>query len=158
MKFTTLIPLRLNDGTEVPTETLDRNANEFIFQFGGCSNEVRCFAFFGQCNSKPVYPSAFQEYKSLAFSRPTLDILTILLTIPSLYACCSCRNSVTEYCDVCSHPSPYASMLRRHGQCCDAFFVAGFARIQSVCLRDFARDLIATEEVSRKDAKAQGFL
>src|SRR5688572_10077802 len=39
MKFTTLIPLRLNDGNEVPPEQLGRILDALVVQFGGCSDE-----------------------------------------------------------------------------------------------------------------------
>lgn len=39
MKFTTLIPLRFNDGGEVPQEHLNRIIDELTVQFGGCSDE-----------------------------------------------------------------------------------------------------------------------
>lgn len=39
MKFTTLIPIRLNDGQEVPPEHISRILDELVQQFGGCSDE-----------------------------------------------------------------------------------------------------------------------
>lgn len=39
MKFTTLIPLRFNDGKEVPEEQISRIIDELVFEFGGCSDE-----------------------------------------------------------------------------------------------------------------------
>lgn len=39
MKFTTLIPLRFNDGTEVAPEQMSRFLDELVLQFGGCSDE-----------------------------------------------------------------------------------------------------------------------
>ena len=39
MKFTTLIPLRFNDGRNVPDEQIDRLIDELAIQFGGCSDE-----------------------------------------------------------------------------------------------------------------------
>jgi hypothetical protein len=39
MKFTTLIPLRFNDGQEVPQEQLNRLLDELVLQFSGCSDE-----------------------------------------------------------------------------------------------------------------------
>ena len=39
MKFTTLIPLRFNDGTEVPPMQLTRIIDDLAFQFRGCSDE-----------------------------------------------------------------------------------------------------------------------
>lgn len=39
MKFTTLIPLRFNDGQEVPQEQIARIIDELVLQFGGCSDE-----------------------------------------------------------------------------------------------------------------------
>ena len=39
MKFTTLIPVYLNDGSEVPDERLQAIVRELAFQFGGCSDE-----------------------------------------------------------------------------------------------------------------------
>ncbi len=39
VKFTTLLPLRFNDGREVPAEQIDRILDDFTFQFGGCSDE-----------------------------------------------------------------------------------------------------------------------
>ena len=39
MKFTTLIPIRFNDGSRVPTRTLRRIINNLATQFGGCSEE-----------------------------------------------------------------------------------------------------------------------
>jgi hypothetical protein len=35
MKFTTLIPLRFNDGQEVPQEQLDRIIDDLALQFSG---------------------------------------------------------------------------------------------------------------------------
>jgi hypothetical protein len=39
MKFTTLIPTRLNDRSRVPPKTLHRIINDLATQFGGCSEE-----------------------------------------------------------------------------------------------------------------------
>src|SRR5437660_3928032 len=39
MKFTTLIPLRFNDGREVPPEQMIRIIDELVLQFSGCSDE-----------------------------------------------------------------------------------------------------------------------
>ncbi len=39
MKFTTLIPMRFNDGNEVPEEQLERYIGLFVSKFGGCSDE-----------------------------------------------------------------------------------------------------------------------
>lgn len=39
MKFTTLIPLQFNDGTEVPEARLEQIVNDLAQQFGGCSDE-----------------------------------------------------------------------------------------------------------------------
>jgi hypothetical protein len=39
MKFTTLIPLRFNDGQEVPSERIDEIIDELAEQFDGCSDE-----------------------------------------------------------------------------------------------------------------------
>src|SRR4051794_34155635 len=39
MKFTTLIPARLNDGKRVPRRQLNAFMREFAEQFGGCSEE-----------------------------------------------------------------------------------------------------------------------
>lgn len=39
MKFTTLIPMRFNDGREVPQEQLSRIIDELAAQFVGCSDE-----------------------------------------------------------------------------------------------------------------------
>jgi hypothetical protein len=39
MKFTTLIPLRFNDGTEVSPKQMTRTIDELAFQFRGCSDE-----------------------------------------------------------------------------------------------------------------------
>jgi hypothetical protein len=39
MKFTTLIPLRFNDGREVPPEQMSRIIDELVLRFGGCSDE-----------------------------------------------------------------------------------------------------------------------
>jgi hypothetical protein len=39
MKFTTLIPLRFNDGREVPQDQMDRILDELVVQFSGCSDE-----------------------------------------------------------------------------------------------------------------------
>lgn len=39
MKFTTLIPLRFNDGREVPIEQMDRIIDDLVKQFKGCSDE-----------------------------------------------------------------------------------------------------------------------
>ena len=39
MKFTTLIPLRFNDGREVSDEQLQRFFDELAAEFGGCSED-----------------------------------------------------------------------------------------------------------------------
>ena len=39
MKFTTLIPMRFNDGREVPQEQIKRIIDELTLKFGGCSDE-----------------------------------------------------------------------------------------------------------------------
>jgi hypothetical protein len=39
MKFTTLIPLRFNDGREVPPEKINGFIDELTLQFSGCSDE-----------------------------------------------------------------------------------------------------------------------
>lgn len=39
MKFTTLIPVRLNDGKKVPGRQMRRFLHELATQFGGCSDE-----------------------------------------------------------------------------------------------------------------------
>jgi hypothetical protein len=39
MKFTTLIPLRFNDGREIPPEQIGRILDDLVFHFGGCSDE-----------------------------------------------------------------------------------------------------------------------
>jgi hypothetical protein len=39
MKFTTLIPMRFNDGREVPGEELNRIIDQLAAQFKGCSDE-----------------------------------------------------------------------------------------------------------------------
>jgi hypothetical protein len=39
MKFTTLIPLRLNDGREVPQDQMNRIIDGLVLQFSGCSDE-----------------------------------------------------------------------------------------------------------------------
>jgi hypothetical protein len=39
MKFTTLIPLRFNDGREVPLEQISRIIDQLAAQFNGCSDE-----------------------------------------------------------------------------------------------------------------------
>jgi len=39
MKFTTLIPLRFNDGQPVPVEQMGRIIDELVVQFNGCSDE-----------------------------------------------------------------------------------------------------------------------
>jgi hypothetical protein len=39
MKFTTLIPLRFNDGAEVPLEEINRIIDGLAAQFNGCSDE-----------------------------------------------------------------------------------------------------------------------
>jgi hypothetical protein len=39
MKFTTLIPMRFNDGREVPEELMIRIIDELVLQFSGCSDE-----------------------------------------------------------------------------------------------------------------------
>jgi hypothetical protein len=39
MKFTTLIPIRFNDGKKVPARQLARLVDELAIRFGGCSNE-----------------------------------------------------------------------------------------------------------------------
>ena len=38
-KFTTLIPMRFNDGREVPQEQMTRIIDELALQFSGCSDE-----------------------------------------------------------------------------------------------------------------------
>lgn len=39
MKFTTLIPMRFNDGREVPLEQINRIIDALAAQFSGCSDE-----------------------------------------------------------------------------------------------------------------------
>jgi hypothetical protein len=39
MKFTTLIPVRFNDGREVPEDQLEEIVDGLAAQFGGCSVE-----------------------------------------------------------------------------------------------------------------------
>jgi hypothetical protein len=39
MKFTTLIPMRFNDGRAVPQEQMNRIISELVVQFSGCSDE-----------------------------------------------------------------------------------------------------------------------
>ena len=39
MKFTTLIPLRFNDGRPVPPEQISRIIDKLVVQFKGCSDE-----------------------------------------------------------------------------------------------------------------------
>ena len=39
MKFTTLIPLRFNDGREVSLEQISRFVDELAARFNGCSDE-----------------------------------------------------------------------------------------------------------------------
>ena len=39
MKFTTLIPMRFNDGREVAQEQMNRIIDELAVQFSGCSDE-----------------------------------------------------------------------------------------------------------------------
>ena len=39
MKFTTLLPIRFNDGREVPHEQMTRIIDELAFQFSGSSDE-----------------------------------------------------------------------------------------------------------------------
>ena len=39
MKFTTLIPLRFNDGRDVPQEQMNRIIDELAVRFSGCSDE-----------------------------------------------------------------------------------------------------------------------
>ncbi len=39
MKFTTLIPLRFNDGREVPQVQISRIIDELVLLFSGCSDE-----------------------------------------------------------------------------------------------------------------------
>jgi hypothetical protein len=39
MKFTTLIPMRFNDGRDVPPEQITRIFNELVLRFNGCSDE-----------------------------------------------------------------------------------------------------------------------
>jgi hypothetical protein len=39
MKFTTLIPMRFNDGREVPLEQINRIIDELAARFDGCSDE-----------------------------------------------------------------------------------------------------------------------
>jgi hypothetical protein len=39
MKFTTLIPMRFNNGEDIPPEQLSRIIDELAIQFNGCSDE-----------------------------------------------------------------------------------------------------------------------
>jgi hypothetical protein len=39
MKFTTLIPMRHNDGRDVPAEAINRIIDELAARFNGCSDE-----------------------------------------------------------------------------------------------------------------------
>lgn len=39
MKFTTLIPMRCNDGSEVPGELMNQIIDRLTLQFSGCSDE-----------------------------------------------------------------------------------------------------------------------
>ena len=39
MKFTTLIPLRFNDGRKVPKNRMSQIIDDLVFTFGGCSDE-----------------------------------------------------------------------------------------------------------------------
>src|SRR6266481_6105814 len=39
MKFTTLIPMRFNDGREVSEQQMIRMIDELVLQFSGCSDE-----------------------------------------------------------------------------------------------------------------------
>ena len=39
VKFTTLIPMRYNDGSEVPLGQMNRIIDELALQFSGCSDE-----------------------------------------------------------------------------------------------------------------------
>jgi hypothetical protein len=39
MKFTTLIPMRFNDGRDVPQEKMNRIIDDLAVQFSGCSDE-----------------------------------------------------------------------------------------------------------------------
>jgi hypothetical protein len=39
MKFTTLIPLRFNDGQQVPPDQINRIIDELVLLFKGCSDE-----------------------------------------------------------------------------------------------------------------------
>jgi transcriptional regulator with GAF, ATPase, and Fis domain len=39
MKFTTLLPMRFNDGRDVPAEQISQILDELALQFGGCSDE-----------------------------------------------------------------------------------------------------------------------
>jgi hypothetical protein len=39
MKFTTLVPLRFNNGRQVPLRDLRRIMRELATEFGGCSEE-----------------------------------------------------------------------------------------------------------------------
>ncbi len=39
MKFTTLIPMRFNDGQQIPEEQMNRMIDGLALQFGGCSDE-----------------------------------------------------------------------------------------------------------------------
>jgi hypothetical protein len=39
MKFTTLIPMRFNDGRDVPPEQMSRILDGLVLQFGACSDE-----------------------------------------------------------------------------------------------------------------------
>jgi hypothetical protein len=39
MKFTTLIPMRFNDGRQVPQEQMTRIVDDLVLLFSGCSDE-----------------------------------------------------------------------------------------------------------------------
>jgi hypothetical protein len=39
MKFTTLIPLKFNDGVQIPEDQIDRIIDRLTEQFDGCSDE-----------------------------------------------------------------------------------------------------------------------
>jgi hypothetical protein len=39
MKFTTLVPVKFNDGREVPPEQIERIIDDLAEQFNGCSDE-----------------------------------------------------------------------------------------------------------------------
>lgn len=56
MKFTTLIPLRFNDGREVPAALMNDFIDELTFEFSGCSDE-------GETKGQWIDPSDSRLYR-----------------------------------------------------------------------------------------------